>query len=315
MTHEELKQQLEALDMPNIALPKHEQALKNVLLDSGYFGKKKMSIFKRLAPIGGLLALAVLAFLVSQTYRAPGSASAQEIADKSAAAVTQLSSKEKQALDEHLKSGAENLLTEAQNARDLSEVPKDQIDGLLYPPAWMDNLSETEQQNFKSRLDALNLTTAKFLQFTDSNGQKVILAIDDNNLPVYKVPDFGQVADDETKVKFLVENFGSMLKNVSLLSPTAASDIETSYKDYVASELIAKWQADPVHALGRLTSSPWPDSIIITGIAQTSADSYEVTGKVLEVTSSEITSLAANATPITLTVQNQNGSWKITRVK
>ena len=61
---------------------------------------------------------------------------------------------------------------------------------------------------------------------------------------------------DETEVEAFVTNFGQTLKNVSLLSPTVAEDIEINYKDFLDQFLLTQWQADPLSALGRLTSSP-----------------------------------------------------------
>jgi hypothetical protein len=90
---------------------------------------------------------------------------------------------------------------------------------------------------------------------------------------------------DEAAAKSLVKNFGHTLKNVSLLSPTAAQDIRKNYKDLIAPELLEKWKADPAKALGRLTSSPWPDRIEIDDIEKTNGHTYRVNGRIIEITS------------------------------
>ena len=120
---------------------------------------------------------------------------------------------------------------------------------------------------------------------------------------------------EETAVKSLVINFGHALKNVSLLSPTASQDIEENYKDYVAPDLIAQWKADPSKALGRLTSSPWPDSIEITGITKIDQDIYEIFGKIIDMTSTGM----AGSRPIDFSVTkintgNFDNRWLITKV-
>lgn len=120
---------------------------------------------------------------------------------------------------------------------------------------------------------------------------------------------------EETAVKSLVINFSHTLKNVSLLSPTASQDIEENYKDYVAPDLIAQWKADPSKALGRLTSSPWPDSIEITGIVKISQDVYEIFGKIIDMTSTGM----AGSRPIDFSVTkintgNFDNRWLITKV-
>jgi uncharacterized protein YlzI (FlbEa/FlbD family) len=120
---------------------------------------------------------------------------------------------------------------------------------------------------------------------------------------------------EETAVKSLVVNFGHALKNVSLLSPTASQDIEVNYKDYVAPELIAQWKADPSKALGRLTSSPWPDSIEIAGIVKIGHGVYEIFGKIIDMTSTGM----AGSRPIDFNVTKINAGnfdnrWLITKV-
>lgn len=75
----------------------------------------------------------------------------------------------------------------------------------------------------------------------------------------------------EPEVSAVVAAFGARLKNVSLLAPDAAEQIEAQYAGLVSDELIAAWQADPTQAPGRLTSSPWPDRIEVNAIEQVSA--------------------------------------------
>ncbi len=116
--------------------------------------------------------------------------------------------------------------------------------------------------------------------------------------------------NDEAAVKTVVINFGQTLKNVSLLSPTAAQDIETNYKDYVAPELIAQWKADPSKALGRLTSSPWPDSIEIADIRQFGSGAYDVSGKIIDMTSAGM----AGSRAIQIGVVKFGDHWLITGV-
>jgi len=118
--------------------------------------------------------------------------------------------------------------------------------------------------------------------------------------------------DQSGAVRDVVTQFGSQLKNVSLLVPDAANQIKTQYQNYVTGNLLAQWMADPSHAPGRLTSSPWPDRIEITAISSAGTGSYTVTGNIIEITSSEVLSGgAANLIPVTMTVSNDNNQWKI----
>jgi hypothetical protein len=92
---------------------------------------------------------------------------------------------------------------------------------------------------------------------------------------------------DQNAVKTVVENFGLALKNVSLLSPTVSEDIEKNYKNFISPVLLAQWKQDPVKAIGRLTSSPWPDRIEISEIKQFGSGAYDVSGKIIEATSDQ----------------------------
>ena len=90
---------------------------------------------------------------------------------------------------------------------------------------------------------------------------------------------------EEMAVKDVVIGFGRVLKNVSLLSPTATEDIETNYKDFLSPALLDQWKADPSKALGRLTSSPWPESIEVGSIGRFGSGAYDVSGKIIDMTS------------------------------
>lgn len=120
---------------------------------------------------------------------------------------------------------------------------------------------------------------------------------------------------DEAAVKSVVENFGKVLKNVSLLSPTASQDIETNYKDFLDPALLAQWEADPSKAVGRLTSSPWPDRIEIVSIRQFGSGAYDVSGNIIEVTSlEEVQGGIASKRTIDLGVVKFDDSWLVAGV-
>jgi hypothetical protein len=104
---------------------------------------------------------------------------------------------------------------------------------------------------------------------------------------------------------------------VSLLAPAdmVSQSMQEHYGEYVTPELLAKWQSDPQHAPGRLTSSPWPDRIEISDLTQTAKDSYEVQGQIIEITSVEQQQGGVAAQrPITLTIKKFADQWLITDV-
>src|SRR5262245_5103097 len=69
-------------------------------------------------------------------------------------------------------------------------------------------------------------------------------------------------AETDTAIRAQIMAFGNELQNVSLLSTsTVAEDLDSHYGQYLSAELLASWKNNPERALGRLTSSPWPDRI------------------------------------------------------
>lgn len=123
-----------------------------------------------------------------------------------------------------------------------------------------------------------------------------------------------EAEDVEEAVRNLVTGFGERLKLVSLLAPEeqVVKDMEEHYKDFISSSLMEKWKEDPSKALGRLTSSPWPERIDIISIEKISDKEYRVEGEIVEVTSTEAeTDDAASKTEITLTVIKDNDRWVI----
>jgi hypothetical protein len=118
-------------------------------------------------------------------------------------------------------------------------------------------------------------------------------------------------AGEEVAVRDLVTRFGSVMKNVSLLAPDAASEIRTTYAPFVSEDILAFWEKNPTKAPGRLTSSPWPDRIEIQTIERAADGAYEVQAKIIEMTSSG----PAGEEPLAMKIRNQNGRWIITGIE
>ncbi len=118
----------------------------------------------------------------------------------------------------------------------------------------------------------------------------------------------------QQEIRALVEAFGKKLQYVSLSAPEdmVATSIKENYSDYVTSELLQKWLADPQSAPGRTMSSPWPYRIDILGLQTGDKNQYIVQGEVLEVTGAELADGGAAAKrPVTVVVQKVNGCWLI----
>jgi hypothetical protein len=117
---------------------------------------------------------------------------------------------------------------------------------------------------------------------------------------------------EEAEIRDLVANFGKRLQTVSLLAPDAAQEIEDQYSEFVSSDLLEMWMNDVSKAPGRLVSSPWPDRIEITTLSKEDSDRYEITGYVIEVTSTEVINGGAAArVPVHVVVQKDQGRWYI----
>ena len=113
---------------------------------------------------------------------------------------------------------------------------------------------------------------------------------------------------DMAQVSQLVTSFGAYEKSISPLGPveTARSDIQQNYGQFVTSDLLQQWRADPTHAPGRLTSSPWPDRIEIDSVSPQGAG-YIVSGHIIMMTSAG----KSGEVPVVLLVLRENGAWKI----
>jgi hypothetical protein len=115
--------------------------------------------------------------------------------------------------------------------------------------------------------------------------------------------------DDERAVRDVVAQFGQRLRNVSLLGPrhVLESSIRREYAPYVTKELLDAWLADPAKAPGRLTSSPWPETIEIDDARREPADRWTVTGRIVESSSAGTPPPA----PVRIEVARSGEQWRI----
>ncbi len=132
---------------------------------------------------------------------------------------------------------------------------------------------------------------------------------------IYSINNENSLNNDNDEVIKLVEEFGSTLKNVSLLAPRdlVIQAIEENYTPYVTDELLQNWINHPRRAPGRTTSSPWPDRIEITDVIRVSDDEYFVKGRIAEITSDDADT-AASFRPIEFTVRRTGIKWLIDKI-
>ncbi|MEK7098286.1 MAG: hypothetical protein AAB908_00120 [Patescibacteria group bacterium] len=134
---------------------------------------------------------------------------------------------------------------------------------------------------------------------------------------VYLISRTPTAQEEERSVRAFVEEFGTKLKNVSLLADRTmvADAMQAQYGPYVAPVLLSEWQSDPMVAPGQLTSSPWPEKIEVTGITKKGSD-FEVEADIVEVTNEgggigEAPTETARR-PVTLTLEKNGSTWRIT---
>ncbi|MCK9360889.1 hypothetical protein M0Q28_01530 [Patescibacteria group bacterium] len=125
-------------------------------------------------------------------------------------------------------------------------------------------------------------------------------------------------SEEEVAVRGVVENLGKALKNVPLSGSrdVATQAMDEQYRGYVSAALLQRWKSDPVNALGRLTSSPWPERIDILRVERRAATRYVVFGEVVLMTSVELTEGGdAGRLKTELQVDNIGGdSWVVSEV-
>ena len=124
--------------------------------------------------------------------------------------------------------------------------------------------------------------------------------------------------EEKTLIKDLVKDFGDNLKMVSVLAPEdmVKDSIKEYYGEFVSPELLEQWLKDPAKALGRTTSSPWPEGIDILSVEKLSDTKYKVKGNIIQVTGVELTQggIAASR-PAVFIIRNIDGKWLIDDIK
>lgn len=119
-----------------------------------------------------------------------------------------------------------------------------------------------------------------------------------------------QPVEPEDTPRQVVEDFGRRMKDVSIAAPAdvAAAGIRKAYDGLVQPELLERWAEAPAGAPGRAVSSPWPDRIEVSEVSDESRDRVEVTGEIVEVTSTG----ESGRVPVRVTLERLDGRWLIT---
>lgn len=118
--------------------------------------------------------------------------------------------------------------------------------------------------------------------------------------------------EEDMAVRQVVTEFGEKLKDVSLLAPADArkASMDAAYAPYLSPELLGEWEGGSPDALGRKTSSPWPDRIEIIEV-RAEGERYVALGNVIEVANSDEGEAPAAVYSVTLTLEERDGRWLI----
>lgn len=120
-------------------------------------------------------------------------------------------------------------------------------------------------------------------------------------------------AETDQAIRERVGEFGTKLQMVSLLMPPqdVASQMNFHYSSYITPKLLTAWQADPGSAIGRSTSSPWPDRIEVVSVSPIGNNQFQVEGNVIEVTNADTPLEPAAVYPVTFIVEERDGEYFI----
>jgi hypothetical protein len=122
---------------------------------------------------------------------------------------------------------------------------------------------------------------------------------------------------DSAQVRITVTGLGDNLRQVPLIAPPdiVAFAMDRYYALYVNPDLLAKWKADPLNAPGRLTSSPAPDRIDITGVTKNGDGTYTVEAGIVETASGANGPEVTDTIPVEFMLTKGPDGWQITGYK
>ena len=273
-----------------IDMKKHREMLRRALLTSSYWERKQTQslfwkggeeIMKRHKLLtSGIVIGVTVAALASGVILLPKNAKtayAEQLAQQSYQAVSNLSSEQQAQLKEKVHMDPSELLQEAKKAKDLKTLTYDEF--IKENSMVKMNFSTDGRKNVgygqvaptlgqPEKMDLQNLT---FLQFTDSTENKVTLGIDKNNLPV-----FSFIQGKDGNVGFGVRGNGTsgnnpmygsvQIKNGETKNPGAKVEYSTRSNDGKTLTVNGKEYVVPTGATEQSTVKVDGDNVYIDGI-------------------------------------------------
>jgi hypothetical protein len=186
------KHVLRNTSIPNLAMKHHKAYLRRALLTSAYWDRKQDVQFlfwkggekemqkRRFLAITISAFMVVLALTVVLMPKNTQKAYAEQIAQESFNAITSLNTEELKNLKEKVKLDSKDILEKAKRAKDLKYLTYDE-----YVKAHPEFAHMPTPPSMDGH-EAPDIKNAQFLEFTDTDGAKVTIAIDPNNdLPFF----------------------------------------------------------------------------------------------------------------------------------
>lgn len=210
--NDQLEKVLQSVDVPDVHLPAHQRALRTSLL--AQYTKKKggeVPFMKRkvvrFSAIGFLSVVLIAIVTVTTLLPKTPQAQAQEIVSNAMDHIITLSDADRKVLEEKIKADLEGSLEEAKQAKDLTVVPEEEIqridppkefekkDVLITKPFKIDgpdgHVNVGDEMKPGTRIEFSGKVMAphgvKVLRYTNPEGKKIILGINDKNEPVMKL--------------------------------------------------------------------------------------------------------------------------------
>jgi hypothetical protein len=123
--------------------------------------------------------------------------------------------------------------------------------------------------------------------------------------------------EEDAEVRAFVMEFGAKLQMVSVLAPEAElkAALESYYGPYVSPSLLRDLASAGPDAIGRQTSSPYPERIEIAEVRKTAPRSYVVEGTVVEIAGTASSTEVVGTYSVTLTLERREGKLLIIKIK
>lgn len=218
--------EIEPIKIKAVDTTYHRQELRRALLTSSHWNKKSSTLLNMIFFLKGgekymnlkkfTFASLIVAVLVAGVFTLTGNKSggstvyAKELVEKSINVLTSLPAGQKQTLG--VPTDAISVLNEAKNAKDLKVLTYDEVKNRLPTEGQPGVGAETRniesgpsletgtEESGKHFLvsgnpptDAVEkLKTAKFLEFTNSQGADVLIGVDQENVPIFTLIGFGK---------------------------------------------------------------------------------------------------------------------------